>query len=590
MAEVQYCVECSDVQASVHCLGCDDVFCGLCYQWLHKKGKRKEHNHKPLVNNQQSSHQNEENLPQKNNNSNNILLPGERDEIKLEGEGTTKHFMESFEQELQERAKQRASAAQGIEMKNELEERVKFIPMRLLEEERKLLRLIEGAMEISEYTDKVDVSNNDYGFGFMFFYSNREVAPRNKDDIIKRELDEIFSLLMGLYTSDNFKAGQRMIEEKKFKDNERFFQRVFEIGRRFKIMNPDKLRSIYGKMMCVLQDSVAPGTIPFSCYAPIRTVHSILKEKGCLEMLREDYEIVREATTEIDPTQGDVAMQTARKNAARQLIFKKYEEKMTAEEMTLLIASIDDSNSFVNANRTPIDLMIGYLETYFDPKDEEKGSLEIRSGFGGSCLSHSHSTQYKFVLQSLLLWREIQHEMYKLWVMTDNDLLSDSHRYRLYNTGQGLHRVQAAPCVSKTMSSILGRVQSRLGGWVGLSVVHLGDRDVPNALVFIDKYTQVPWILNPIVQTIQNIGALSMKDENVRVLIESQYGGVEHARKVILRDFFRHGFDGSGDDGGSCIDGRLTSAWNWCSLLEKKDFYNLFMICGFEGFNGSYRR
>lgn len=42
-------------------------------------------------------------------------------------------------------------------------------------------------------------------------------------------------------------------------------------------------------------------------------------------------------------------------------------------------------------------------------------------------------------------------------------------------------------------------------------------------------------------------------------------------------------------DAGSCIDGRLTSAWNWCTKLEKKHYFHIFRLAGFVGFDGDFK-
>ena len=150
-----------------------------------------------------------------------------------------------------------------------------------------------------------------------------------------------------------------------------------------------------------------------------------------------------------------------------------------------------DNDSFLNSNRVPIDKVIDYLQHFFSPDKMEEGySLSIVSGQDGSRLSHSHDRQYYFALQSLTLWRDIIDDMFRLWAMAETDLLSDSVTYSLQDTGQGMQRVQQSPLTYKAMQQILFRVQGKVHKWVGSNVIHLGDHNVPNALTFIDKYTQ----------------------------------------------------------------------------------------------------
>eukprot|EP01103_Thecamoeba_quadrilineata_P011361 TRINITY_DN2696_c0_g1_i1.p1 TRINITY_DN2696_c0_g1~~TRINITY_DN2696_c0_g1_i1.p1 ORF type:complete len:650 (+),score=159.89 TRINITY_DN2696_c0_g1_i1:115-1950(+) len=609
------CVECEDTDATIYCKNCDDHYCALCYQWQHSKGTRFNHTKVALVGtpaaligttaqftSPHSSNSSSSSVPPTKKVEGSFKVPlapqgklwlhEDKKEIKPE------LMIEEEEEEDEEDEEENSLAKKAMRKlkKRSLQEKIKWIPLRLTTEERGLLHLLEGALNVSEYTDKVDVMDNNYGFGFSFnrYSSSSRVS---KPDRIKYELEEIFNTLSGLDVCKEFRLGTKMLGTSQLRTE--FLKKCFEVGRRNKILNPDQMRSTYGKMIFMLQDSVANSRhIGMSLVEDqkISTVHKWLKEHKLLGMIEEDSKLVNVATKPIIPSPNKSAEQikkeTIGKEAALAELIKKYSSAgAPAEQVERVLQSISDNQYFLEGYRRPVDRMIHLLTTHFEPKSPESArlSLEIRSGRNGSKLSHDHSTQFTFVLQSLLLWQQVMEDMVRLWFLAESDLLGANNKYRLMETGQGLNRVQAAPSIGSAMSTILRDVHGAVREWVGLSVVHLGDRDVPNALVFIDKYTQVPRILGPIVHTLDQLQNVPAQDPGLAAVIHKHYGSVLMLKKEILSDYFRHGFDGSGSDGGSCIDGRLTSSWNWCSKIEKKQYFPFFLLTGFQGFDGDYR-
>eukprot|EP00457_Paulinella_chromatophora_P002697 gb/GEZN01002702.1/.p1 GENE.gb/GEZN01002702.1/~~gb/GEZN01002702.1/.p1 ORF type:complete len:509 (+),score=75.79 gb/GEZN01002702.1/:475-2001(+) len=456
------------------------------------------------------------------------------------------------------------------------QERSKFIPLRLDEDERKLLGILESAMDVSEYTDNIDI----------FQYNSKEKR-------IAKELSDIAGIISGLYLAADFRKGKAVLMGKEMAESESWLQHVFEVGRRHKIRNPEKMRDSYGKLLHALQDSQdadVQDLMGCSFVRKIRSVYDFLEDKDAMNVF--SHPLLPIATTQIEPrdkTKEQVEALKQGKAQAVEVICTDVAKlgKLTTDDVRLVLASVGDNHSFLQSNRAPVDDMLRYLETYFHPDKPGKVNLTLRSGRDGSCLSHDHRTQYFFVYQSLTLWRDIIHDMFALWTYAESDMLDPQSPYRLRNTGQGLQRMQRCPRIGRAMSEIVHRCHQKMEGWVGLSVVHLGDRDVPNALVFIDKYNQVARILTPIVTCIRDLDRMS-QNPMIKAYFDKVFGGVDTLRMLILSDFFKHGFDGSGDDGGSCIDGRLTSCWNWCSKITKKDYYEVFLLSGFVGFDGEF--
>ena len=61
---------------------------------------------------------------------------------------------------------------------------------------------------------------------------------RAKDGRVRQQIRDICSILCGLVVASDYRQGQQLIAGRDFKANATWFQNVFEVGRRYKIMNP----------------------------------------------------------------------------------------------------------------------------------------------------------------------------------------------------------------------------------------------------------------------------------------------------------------------------------------------------------------
>ncbi|CAM9406552.1 unnamed protein product [Ectocarpus sp. 12 AP-2014] len=555
----EHCEECEDRRPVWDCKqGCGGVFCDVCFYALHRKGKRALHK------------------PEK------IERPGAA--TGNCGPAAGKGLSGWIGPRLPPRKEE---AHPDMYDRKSFSERSKYIPVRLTSDERRYLRLVESVISVTDYTGKVDAD----------FPS----ASKRSHLILK----QITRFLSGLVLAVDYQKGMTMIDERGYSEHEGFFQDVLEIARRHKIMNPEKMRTEYAKLIYLMQDAVSPEAqriLNLNIKRGVKSVYEFLRERGGLAILSDpNVEIATREVLANGRPRPQITKDIRRKEAAVAQIKRKYAtHNLSQDDIHTCLYSMCDNDSFLNSNRVPIDKMIAFLEKYFSPDTpgDDAYSLAISAGEGGARLTHSHARQYNFAhqarLASLTLWRDIMHDMFRLWCLGEEDLLSESFAYKLVDTGQGKQRVQNSPQTFKAMQEILFHAQHGVQSWVGSSVIHLGDHNVPNALMFIDKYTQVSRILGPIVSCLEQLVVLYDKDEHIQNLIDTGYGGLETLRKDILFDFFRSAFDGSGADNffdaGSCIDGRLTSAWNWCSQLNSKPFFPMFQLTGFTSFDGEFQR
>jgi Protein of unknown function (DUF2009) len=159
------------------------------------------------------------------------------------------------------------------------------------------------------------------------------------------QLKGITSVLRGLVTACDYASGQKLLKTENFAEFDGFFQRMFEIARRHKIMNPEKLRTEYGKMIYLLQDAVSPTVQPhlaFSAKSPIESVYKFLEERDGLALLSD--KLIEIATAEIlagRKSRSTIDNEIRQKERAVAMIKRNYRStKLSSDDIHLCLYSI----------------------------------------------------------------------------------------------------------------------------------------------------------------------------------------------------------------------------------------------------------
>jgi hypothetical protein len=107
-----------------------------------------------------------------------------------------------------------------------------YIPIRLTDEERQMLAVLENALNVSEYTDHVDVFSRKSKV--CVSQVSTTVSTQHDIDLLLQlermmdQLAEILTLASGLQLCNNLVKGEQLLA-RKLRENVPFFQDMFEV-------------------------------------------------------------------------------------------------------------------------------------------------------------------------------------------------------------------------------------------------------------------------------------------------------------------------------------------------------------------------